>query len=93
MKHTLTFYIIRYAQIYNNLYFSLAAPEKVKSGIRRLIGWFCGMDGGSQTPEQEVAEVPEELPDISEDPMWKHFVDANPIIMMAVAVFMWGYFA
>ncbi|CAL8336965.1 unnamed protein product [Boreogadus saida] len=73
-----------------------AAPRKVKSGIRRLIGWFCGMDGGSETPEhtdQEVAEAPEELPDISEDPMWKHFVDANAIIMMAVAVFMWGYFA
>ncbi|XP_059931561.1 sodium/glucose cotransporter 2 isoform X2 [Gadus macrocephalus] len=72
------------------------ARRKVKSGIRRLIGWFCGMDGGSQTPEQtdqEVAEAPEELPDISEDPMWKHFVDANAIIMMAVAVFMWGYFA
>ena len=54
------------------------------------------MDGGSQTPEhtdQEVAEAPEELPDISEDPMWKHCVDANAIIMMAVAVFMWGYFA
>uniref|UniRef100_A0A8C5A8U1 Solute carrier family 5 member 2 n=1 Tax=Gadus morhua TaxID=8049 RepID=A0A8C5A8U1_GADMO len=70
--------------------------SKVKSGIRRLIGWFCGMDGGSQTPEhtdQEVAEAPEELPDISEDPMWKHCVDANAIIMMAVAVFMWGYFA
>ncbi|XP_030236737.1 sodium/glucose cotransporter 2 isoform X2 [Gadus morhua] len=73
-----------------------AARRKVKSGIRRLIGWFCGMDGGSQTPEhtdQEVAEAPEELPDISEDPMWKHCVDANAIIMMAVAVFMWGYFA
>uniref|UniRef100_A0A8C5BMR2 Solute carrier family 5 member 2 n=1 Tax=Gadus morhua TaxID=8049 RepID=A0A8C5BMR2_GADMO len=69
---------------------------EIKSGIRRLIGWFCGMDGGSQTPEhtdQEVAEAPEELPDISEDPMWKHCVDANAIIMMAVAVFMWGYFA
>uniref|UniRef100_A0A8C5AWB9 Solute carrier family 5 member 2 n=1 Tax=Gadus morhua TaxID=8049 RepID=A0A8C5AWB9_GADMO len=70
--------------------------KREKSGIRRLIGWFCGMDGGSQTPEhtdQEVAEAPEELPDISEDPMWKHCVDANAIIMMAVAVFMWGYFA
>ncbi|KAG7277047.1 hypothetical protein CRUP_025457 [Coryphaenoides rupestris] len=72
------------------------APKKVSSGICRLIGWFCGVGGGSHTPEdtnQEVPEAPEELPDISEEPVWKHAVDANAIIMMAVAVFMWGYFA
>ncbi|CAL8360618.1 unnamed protein product [Merluccius merluccius] len=72
------------------------APKKVWSGICRLIGWFCGVGGGSETPEhtnQEVAEASEELPDISEDPVWKHAVNANAIIMMAVAIFMWGYFA
>lgn len=72
------------------------APKKVSSGICRLIGWFCGVGGGSDTTEdtnQEVPEAPEELPDISEKPVWKHVVDANAIIMMAVAVFMWGYFA
>uniref|UniRef100_A0AAZ3NND7 Sodium/glucose cotransporter 2 n=1 Tax=Oncorhynchus tshawytscha TaxID=74940 RepID=A0AAZ3NND7_ONCTS len=34
-----------------------------------------------------------ELPDISEEPFWKHVVDANALVMMAVAVFLWGYYA
>uniref|UniRef100_A0A7N6AQ03 Sodium/glucose cotransporter 2 n=1 Tax=Anabas testudineus TaxID=64144 RepID=A0A7N6AQ03_ANATE len=28
-----------------------------------------------------------------EDPVWKYAVDVNALIMMSVAVFMWGYFA
>ena len=76
--------------------FPSVTPKEDKSALRRLIGWFCGMDGDSQAPEhpdQEEAEAPEELPDIGEDPTWKRVVDANAIVMMAVAVFMWGYFA
>ncbi|KAM3875620.1 LOW QUALITY PROTEIN: sodium/glucose cotransporter 2 [Diretmus argenteus] len=72
------------------------AGEKTRSGICRLVGWFCGVGGGSHVPEpseQEVPEASEQLPDISEDPVWKHTVDANALIMMAVAVFMWGYYA
>lgn len=48
---------------------------------------------GSQAHEQGTLEVPEKLPDISEDPLWKNTVDANALIMMAVAVFLWGYYA
>ncbi|KAM4628155.1 sodium/glucose cotransporter 2 isoform 3-T3 [Polymixia lowei] len=69
------------------------AEEEAKAGICRLVGWFCGVGGSSHVPEQEVPEAAEQLPDISEDPVWKHAVDANAVIMMAVAVFMWGYFA
>uniref|UniRef100_A0A671UGL6 Sodium/glucose cotransporter 2 n=1 Tax=Sparus aurata TaxID=8175 RepID=A0A671UGL6_SPAAU len=43
--------------------------------------------------EQDTPEAPEKLPDISEDPVWKYTVDSNALIMMAVAVFMWGYYA
>ncbi|XP_064840587.1 sodium/glucose cotransporter 2-like isoform X3 [Oncorhynchus masou masou] len=70
------------------------SPEP-KSGICRLIGWFCGVSG-AQVPElteEEVTEASKELPDISEEPLWKHVVDANALVMMAVAVFLWGYYA
>lgn len=67
------------------------AEEEEKSGICRLISRFCG-GGSSQTLEQEP-EVSEQIPDISEDPAMKYAVDANALIMMAVAVFMWGYYA
>uniref|UniRef100_A0A4W4GPS0 Sodium/glucose cotransporter 2 n=1 Tax=Electrophorus electricus TaxID=8005 RepID=A0A4W4GPS0_ELEEL len=42
---------------------------------------------------EEVAERPKQLPDISEDLVWKHFVNANALIMMAVAVYFWGFYA
>ncbi|NP_001133541.1 sodium/glucose cotransporter 2 [Salmo salar] len=69
--------------------------EEPKSGICRLVGWFCGVSG-TQVPElteEEVTEASKELPDISEEPFWKHIVDANALVMMAVAVFLWGYYA
>ncbi|RXM96424.1 Sodium/nucleoside cotransporter [Acipenser ruthenus] len=43
--------------------------------------------------EEEVAEASKQLPDISEDPFWKNVVNTNAIIMMVVAVFLWGYYA
>ena len=82
--HTLT------ENIHSSLFTSVA-EEEGKSGICGLVGRLCG--GGSQAQEQETPEAPEELPDISEDPVWKYTVDANALIMMALAVFMWGYYA
>uniref|UniRef100_A0A8C4I7H0 Sodium/glucose cotransporter 2 n=1 Tax=Dicentrarchus labrax TaxID=13489 RepID=A0A8C4I7H0_DICLA len=75
----------------NSSHFSVA-QEEAKSGICHLVRRFCG-GGGSEAPEQDAPEAPEKLPDISEDPVWKYTVDANALIMMTVAVFMWGYYA
>uniref|UniRef100_A0A6Q2X3S3 Sodium/glucose cotransporter 2 n=1 Tax=Esox lucius TaxID=8010 RepID=A0A6Q2X3S3_ESOLU len=73
----------------------LADAEEPKPGIYRLLGWFCGV---SRTPvpeltEEEFTEASKKLPDISEEPFWKHVVDANALVMMGVAVFLWGYYA
>ncbi|XP_072546838.1 sodium/glucose cotransporter 2 isoform X2 [Salminus brasiliensis] len=73
----------------------LTDANEEKSAIVRLIGWFCGLSG-SQAPEpteEEVAQASKQLPDISEEPVWKHFVNANALIMMAVAVYFWGFYA
>ncbi|KAM8854025.1 sodium/glucose cotransporter 2 [Synchiropus picturatus] len=43
--------------------------------------------------KQEASLRPEQLSTITEEPLWKYMVDANALIMMAVAVFMWGYYA
>ncbi|XP_069044532.1 sodium/glucose cotransporter 2 [Lepisosteus oculatus] len=74
-------------------------PE-AEGGVSRspachLIGWFCGV-GSAQAPEpteEEVAEASKQLPDIHEDPTWKYVVNGNAIIMMAVAIFLWGFYA
>ncbi|XP_023689201.1 sodium/glucose cotransporter 2 isoform X1 [Paramormyrops kingsleyae] len=66
-----------------------------QSTLSRLIGWFCGVSS-TQTPEpteQEAVESSDRLPSITEDPKWQHVVNSNALIMMAVAIFMWGYFA
>uniref|UniRef100_A0A3B3WZP6 Sodium/glucose cotransporter 2 n=1 Tax=Poecilia mexicana TaxID=48701 RepID=A0A3B3WZP6_9TELE len=65
-----------------------------KSGFCRLVGGFCGLSGDQQVQDEEAAEDPEpQMPDISEKAVWKNIVDSNALVMMAVAVFMWGYFA
>ncbi|KAM9318631.1 sodium/glucose cotransporter 2 [Pholidichthys leucotaenia] len=72
-----------------------AFEEKEKPALCHLVGFLCGKEqGGPQGHEQEEApEGPEQMPDISEDPVWKNVVDVNALIMMAVAVFMWGYYS
>ncbi|RVE64701.1 hypothetical protein OJAV_G00128790 [Oryzias javanicus] len=71
--------------------------ERKKSVINRLVARLCNLGGNSQTQEPEEPQEPEnqeaQMPDISENAMWKYTVDANALIMMTVAVFLWGYFA
>ncbi|XP_024866148.1 sodium/glucose cotransporter 2 isoform X2 [Kryptolebias marmoratus] len=68
--------------------------KEEKSGICRLFSGLFGLGGGAQDAAQEEPEAPEpQVPDISEAPVWKRTVDASALIMMTVAVFMWGYFA
>lgn len=70
------------------------AEEEEQSGICQLIKRFFGQGGSSSlTNDEEEPEEPVQMPDISEDPVWKNAVDVNALIMMAVAVFMWGYYA
>lgn len=57
-----------------------------------MVGWLYG-GGTSQAHDRDKPEKPEKLLDITENHMWKNIVDANAVIMMAVAVFLWGYFA
>ena len=83
-KHTLT--------DSTDTFLSLSVAEEEKSGICHLVGRLCG-GGSSQVLEEEAPEASEQLPDISEKPVWKYTVDANALIIMAVAVFMWGYYA
>lgn len=72
----------------------LSETKKEKCGICRWVGGLCGLGADSQDRDHEEPEAPEpQMPDISEAPVWKRTADANALIMMTVAVFMWGYFA
>ncbi|XP_029027366.1 sodium/glucose cotransporter 2 [Betta splendens] len=64
-----------------------------KSGICHLLGRLCGGTSSSQDTEQDEPEAMDKMPDISEHPVWKYAVNVNALVMMTVAVFMWGYYA
>ncbi|XP_045704859.1 sodium/glucose cotransporter 2 isoform X2 [Phyllostomus hastatus] len=66
--------------------------------FRQCLLWFCGMSrggpGSSPPPTQEeVAAATRQLEDISEDPRWARVVNFNALLMMAVAMFLWGFYA
>ncbi|XP_062049313.1 sodium/glucose cotransporter 4 isoform X2 [Lepus europaeus] len=70
-----------------------AAPHR--SWGKLLWGWFCGL---SRAPEQtlspsEKAALEQKLTSIEEEPLWRSICDVNAIILLAINVFLWGYFA
>lgn len=84
----------RKVQTTPSTFICLSEAKEENRGICRRIGAFFGLGGDTQVHDQEEPKAPEpQMPDISEAPVWKNTVDANALIMMTVAVFMWGYFA
>uniref|UniRef100_A0A8C8WT22 Sodium/mannose cotransporter SLC5A10 n=2 Tax=Panthera leo TaxID=9689 RepID=A0A8C8WT22_PANLE len=62
---------------------------------RLLWDWFCGLAG---PPERalspaETAARQRELTSIAEEPLWTRVCNVNAILLLAVNVFLWGYFA
>lgn len=57
--------------------------------------WFCGLSPGP-TPslsEEEKAALQQRLTSIEEKPLWKHVCDVSAILLLAVNVFLWAYYA
>ncbi|XP_045317815.1 sodium/glucose cotransporter 2 isoform X4 [Leopardus geoffroyi] len=74
-------------------------PQSPTPGMfRRCLLWFCGMNrSGAGSPpaptQEEVAAAARRLEDISEDSSWARVVNFNALLMMAVATFLWGFYA
>uniref|UniRef100_A0A7N4V6V2 Solute carrier family 5 member 9 n=1 Tax=Sarcophilus harrisii TaxID=9305 RepID=A0A7N4V6V2_SARHA len=57
--------------------------------------WFCGLSS-SPTPvlsPAEKAAMERKLTSIEETPLWRNICDINAIFLLAVNIFLWGYFA
>uniref|UniRef100_A0A8C6WBN2 Sodium/glucose cotransporter 1 n=1 Tax=Nannospalax galili TaxID=1026970 RepID=A0A8C6WBN2_NANGA len=70
-------------------------PQQKKGCFRRAYDLFCGLDqdkGPKLTKEEEEA-LKQKLTDTSEKPLWRIVVNINGIILLAVAVFCYAYFA
>ncbi|XP_053432872.1 sodium/glucose cotransporter 4 isoform X2 [Nycticebus coucang] len=66
-----------------------------RSWGKLLWGWFCGLSGA---PEQalssaEKAALEQKLTSIREEPLWRSVCNINAILLLAINVFLWGYFA
>nr|KAF6356037.1 solute carrier family 5 member 2 [Myotis myotis] len=73
-------------------------PPPAPGPLRQCLLWFCGMGrGGAGSPppptQEEVDAAARRLEDISEDPHWARVVNLNALLMMAVATFLWGFYA
>ncbi|XP_072505467.1 sodium/glucose cotransporter 4 isoform X2 [Notamacropus eugenii] len=71
------------------------SPDLPQSCWQKFYFWFCGF---SSTPTPilspaEKAAMERKLTSIEETPLWKRFCDINAIFLLAVNIFLWGYFA
>ncbi|XP_016071403.1 PREDICTED: sodium/glucose cotransporter 4 isoform X1 [Miniopterus natalensis] len=69
------------------------APHR--SWGKLLWGWLCGLSG---TPAQalspaEKAALELKLTSIREEPLWRSVCNINAVLLLAINVFLWGYFA
>uniref|UniRef100_A0A7N6AQQ4 Solute carrier family 5 member 9 n=1 Tax=Anabas testudineus TaxID=64144 RepID=A0A7N6AQQ4_ANATE len=81
----LTFFI--FCILYNSFH-----KTSSKSWCRRTFLWLCGLTGtttGSAPPLTENSE----LNSLHEEPLWRRICNVNALLLLAVNVFLWGYFA
>ncbi|XP_011781618.1 PREDICTED: sodium/glucose cotransporter 4 isoform X1 [Colobus angolensis palliatus] len=71
-------------------------PEAPSRSWGKLLwSWFCGLSGA---PEQalspaEKAALEQKLTSIEEEPLWRHVCNVNAVLLLAINIFLWGYFA
>ncbi|XP_030639650.1 sodium/glucose cotransporter 4-like isoform X3 [Chanos chanos] len=71
-------------------------PEAKEQPYWKRIGmWLCGLSQQAtvELTEEEKNEQEKKLTNIDEKPLWRNICNANAIILLAVNVFLWGYFA
>uniref|UniRef100_A0A2K6GPA6 Solute carrier family 5 member 4 n=1 Tax=Propithecus coquereli TaxID=379532 RepID=A0A2K6GPA6_PROCO len=69
-------------------------PERSRGCLRKAWDLFCGLQKtGPKLTEEEEQALRQKLTDTSERPLWKTIVDANAILLLAVVVFAYSYFA
>ncbi|KAJ8782747.1 hypothetical protein J1605_009946 [Eschrichtius robustus] len=70
------------------------SPEETHGCLRKAYDLFCGLQRKGPKLSKEVEEAQKKkLTDTSEKPLWRTVVNINAIILLAMAVFVHGYFA
>ncbi|XP_066479358.1 sodium/glucose cotransporter 4 [Tiliqua scincoides] len=69
--------------------------EEVKPSCwKKMYFWLCGISTNSKPPltREEEAALQRKLNSIEEEPLWKTVCNINAVILLAVNVFLWGFF-
>lgn len=69
------------------------APRR--SWGKLLWGWLCGLSGAPERAlsPAEKAALQQKLTSIEEKPLWRSVCNINAVLLLAINVFLWGYFA
>ncbi|XP_008422297.1 sodium/glucose cotransporter 1-like [Poecilia reticulata] len=73
---------------------NMEEPEEEPGFCKKAVMCFCGLEKtkAPKMTKEEEAEMKKKLTDTTEEPLWRNVVNANAIILLAVAVFFHGYF-
>ncbi|KAK7804121.1 hypothetical protein U0070_002464 [Myodes glareolus] len=67
--------------------------EKPRGCLKKTYDLFCGLQKTEPKLTKEEEEVlKKKLTDTSEEPFWRNVMNTNAIVLLAVAVFFYGYF-
>ncbi|XP_048407895.1 sodium/myo-inositol cotransporter 2-like isoform X2 [Stegostoma tigrinum] len=77
----------------SNASFSVDESVNKRSKLISFLLWFCGMDNKKETVNAPTSEVLDTADSLSEDRHMRNFVNANLIICLSAAVFLYGFFS
>ncbi|XP_018408517.1 PREDICTED: sodium/glucose cotransporter 4-like [Nanorana parkeri] len=62
---------------------------------KKLCYWFCGisMQPEVQMTEEQKQNLQKKLTSIKEEPFWRNVCNINAVIVLAINIFLWGYYA
>uniref|UniRef100_A0A087YP93 Sodium/glucose cotransporter 1 n=1 Tax=Poecilia formosa TaxID=48698 RepID=A0A087YP93_POEFO len=86
---------VNYEEDEKNIVFTfISEPEEEPGFCKKAVMCFCGLEKtkAPKMTKEEEAEMKKKLTDTTEEPLWRNVVNANAIILLAVAVFFHGYF-
>ncbi|XP_021061015.1 solute carrier family 5 member 4A isoform X1 [Mus pahari] len=73
---------------------NVSLPEKPRGCLKKSCDLCCGLQRAeSKLTKEEEEALKQQLTDTTEKPFWRMVVNVNVILLLAVAVFFYGYFA
>ena len=79
----------------SNDVFHFSFTEEDIPCYRKAFNWFCGIEKVADQPvlsEEEQKAIEAKQNSIHEDPLVKKIINVNAIVLMFVAIFLWGFY-